>query len=300
MPGLYDASKPQASFLETWFLYRAAVAASDDLNNPAAVTALLDLSKSFKGLGNSIRLTPRRVSGTGTVDLILVRENSGSLAGSEPYTTIATNSAVATLVESAFSDLIAGKYRVLMALSASSVWELHAATSVAGSSVAAVTSIVRSQDLSLSWLPASVNLGESLLYSCSVANSIPGITDLVFSQFSFVAGGGISFDNAQDVTSLSFPNLVDVPATAFFVFKDSPLIHLSLPNFKPGNGLAIDLSGNALDVSSVNALLVQCAANVAFASGSVDISGGTSAAPTGAGAAAVVTLTGRSVTVTTN
>ncbi len=57
MPGIYDASKPQATFLETWFLYRLAISASDDPNNPAAVAAVLDLSKSFKGVGNSIRLT---------------------------------------------------------------------------------------------------------------------------------------------------------------------------------------------------------------------------------------------------
>ncbi len=300
MPGIYDASKPQATFLETWFLYRLAISASDDPNNPAAVAAVLDLSKSFKGVGNSIRLTPRRVSGTGTVDLILVRENVGSLAGSEPYTTLLTNTAVDTLIESVFTDLIAGKYRVLMALSASSVWELHAATSVAGSSAIALSAVVRAQDMGVAWSPASVNLGENLLFSNSAVNSIPGITELIFNQYLFAPGGGVYLDDAQDIVSLGFPNLVDVPATAFFICKNSPLVNLSVPNFKPGNGMTVDFSGNALSVDSVNALLIQCAANVAFASGIVDVSGGTNAAPTGAGAAAVTTLTGRTVTVNTN
>jgi hypothetical protein len=300
MPGLFDASKSQSSFLESWFLYRSALSAADDANNPGAVTAVLDLSKSFKGTGNSIRIVPRRVSGSGTVSLILVRENNGSLSAVQAYTTIGTNAAVATLVESSFSDLIAGSYRVLITPSATSVWELHVATSVAGSSAEAETIVIPPQDLSLVWVPSTISLAELLVFSCSAANSLPGITALVFSQYNIQATGGFNFNHAKDLVEISFPNLVSVPSTGFLVCKNATLLTtVLLPNFLPGNGLTIDFSGCALTAASVNAILARCIANAAYVTGTVTLTGGTNAAPTGQGLTDKAALILRGVTVTT-
>ena len=58
-------------------------------------------------------------------------------------------------------------------------------------------------------------------------------------------------------------------------------------------------SGCALDVTSVNAVVTAIEA-AGTSSGTLDIDGGTNAAPTGAGAAAVTALQGRGWAVTTN
>lgn len=61
----------------------------------------------------------------------------------------------------------------------------------------------------------------------------------------------------------------------------------------------VDLSGNAHDETAINAMLVALDANGAT-EGIVNLSGGTNAAPTGAGASAAAALTGKGWTVTTN
>lgn len=79
----------------------------------------------------------------------------------------------------------------------------------------------------------------------------------------------------------------------------STLANLSFPKYVPGDNEVDDFSGNALNVASVNGILVQWALNTSFV-GTLDLSGGTSAAPTGAGAAAKTALTTQGATVTTN
>jgi len=59
-------------------------------------------------------------------------------------------------------------------------------------------------------------------------------------------------------------------------------------------------SGNALTAESVNAILARFVANAEFVLGTVDLSGGTNAAPTGQGLTDVDTLRARGVTVRVN
>jgi hypothetical protein len=62
----------------------------------------------------------------------------------------------------------------------------------------------------------------------------------------------------------------------------------------------IDLSGNALNEASVNAILARCVASESFTAGTVNLAGGTIAAPTEQGATDKATLIDRGVDVTTN
>ena len=73
-----------------------------------------------------------------------------------------------------------------------------------------------------------------------------------------------------------------------------------MPALVPINGVSFNVQNCALTAASVNALLARFVANAAYVSGSIDLSGGTSAAPTGQGITDSATLTGRGVTVSTN
>lgn len=72
------------------------------------------------------------------------------------------------------------------------------------------------------------------------------------------------------------------------------------PLWVPTNATTIDLSGNALDQTSVDQVLARCVANAGYVAGTVDLSGGTSATPSATGLADKATLIGRGVVVNTN
>lgn len=72
------------------------------------------------------------------------------------------------------------------------------------------------------------------------------------------------------------------------------------PGWVPLDGSNIALTGLALTAASVNYMLALCVASAGFSSGTVDLSGGTSVAPTGQGLTDKATLIARGVTVTTN
>lgn len=127
MPGKYDSTNPAASSLTSWAKYRALVAASDDLAHPEVLLLTIDLTKSFHGNDSQIWVTPKLVSGSGTVTLTLVLESNGSLVTPKPYITAATSAGVADLVQIKFTGLISGVYRVLLTLSATSSWDVHVA-----------------------------------------------------------------------------------------------------------------------------------------------------------------------------
>jgi hypothetical protein len=112
-------------------------------------------------------------------------------------------------------------------------------------------------------------------------------------------GAHVQIELCSTLTSLAFPALVTV-VEGFEIIGNSALISLSIPVFIPTNGTSHSFIGNALAVASVNAILVQFASHSGYTSGTIDLTGGTNAAPTDAGATAVTTLTGRGVTVLTN
>lgn len=75
----------------------------------------------------------------------------------------------------------------------------------------------------------------------------------------------------------------------------------SLPaGWAPLDGSNVALTGLALSAAYVNLMLAICVAEAGFTSGTVDLSGGTSAAPTGQGVTDKATLIARGITVTTN
>lgn len=125
MPGILDASRPKASYISSWAIYRAAVAASDDLAHPENVTSIIDLTTSFNGVDAEIWIMPVLASGTGTVDMAVILANNGSLQALQPYATAASEMAVGNQSLQKFSGLVAGQYRVLLTLSATASWDLH-------------------------------------------------------------------------------------------------------------------------------------------------------------------------------
>jgi hypothetical protein len=100
------------------------------------------------------------------------------------------------------------------------------------------------------------------------------------------------------LTSVSFPLLVSTEQV-LNIAANPLLTTIDIPSFVPANGNGFDFSGNALTVANVNAILARFAAATGF-TGGIDVSGGTSAAPTGQGIIDVATLVGRGVEVTTN
>lgn len=125
-----------------------------------------------------------------------------------------------------------------------------------------------------------------------------GLINVLFPELTFVAGA-ISITNATGtiLTRCEFPKLTT--SAGLTVSKGVFLHVLSFPQYIPGNSEADDFSGNALNVASVNGILEQWALNTSFV-GTLDLSGGSNAAPTGAGATAKAALITQGATVTTN
>lgn len=103
---------------------------------------------------------------------------------------------------------------------------------------------------------------------------------------------------AGPLVSISAPNLATVGGDMFFTSHPS-LVSVSLPVFVPTNGKTISFNSGALSATSVNHILARCVAAGLTAS-TIDLSGGTSSAPTGQGIADKATLIGNGCTVTTN
>lgn len=98
------------------------------------------------------------------------------------------------------------------------------------------------------------------------------------------------------ITTLAFPLLTTCPSIDL---TDNSLLTTFDINTLTIAPTVISATGCALNVASVNAILVKCDA-LTMTSGTIDLSGGTSAAPTGAGATAAANLVLAGVTVTTN
>jgi hypothetical protein len=101
------------------------------------------------------------------------------------------------------------------------------------------------------------------------------------------------------VALLIMDNLVTVSGD-MTIIANVNLATMSMSNFIPTSGNDIDFSECALNVTSVNHILARCVANPAYVSGTVNLSSGTNAAPSGQGATDVLTLIARGVTVITN
>ena len=106
------------------------------------------------------------------------------------------------------------------------------------------------------------------------------------------------------LTTLSLPALVSVRTT--FAITAANLVTFSMGSTLKSIGGNFTMTGMNLNQASVDGILVSLAAldgtngTTAYSSKTVNLSGGTSSAPSATGLAAKVTLNARSVTVTTN
>lgn len=115
--------------------------------------------------------------------------------------------------------------------------------------------------------------------------------------------GGIAIGFCNSLASISYPSLTD---SQHLKGRSNPsLTTVSAPNLILRNQsadalTAIDFPGCALNVESVNHLLARAVASVGLTVGTIDLSGGTSAAPDGQGIIDAGILSARGLTVTTN
>jgi hypothetical protein len=107
--------------------------------------------------------------------------------------------------------------------------------------------------------------------------------------------GNLSVSVGNNVTTLDFSKLVRTGQIS--ISGNSFLTNITLGNSL--NCLNIDLSGNALSQSSVNAILVAID-TAGYSNGTLNLGAGTNSAPSGAGSTAKTSLQGKGWTVTTN
>lgn len=144
----------------------------------------------------------------------------------------------------------------------------------------------------------NVPLLATLTYDFIVSNN-PELTALSFPSLTTISEGNFNINTNVKLASLSAPSL----ETVFYdvsIYGCPLLTTIDLSSWLPTNGSFISLYNNALTLATVDNLLARGVANAAFVSGSIDISGGTNAAPTqGAGSAHDI-LVARGVTITHN
>jgi hypothetical protein len=98
------------------------------------------------------------------------------------------------------------------------------------------------------------------------------------------------------MTSLDLSALVTIGEMNIGIMGNTILESIDLSSFVPISKGKFYFSGNALTAESVNAILARFVANAEFVLGTIDLSGGTNAAPTGQGLTDVDTLMARGVT----
>lgn len=116
-----------------------------------------------------------------------------------------------------------------------------------------------------------------------------------------VSPGQLAFFENPLLESIDLSSLVSIFSGGELDIQGNTLLStIDISNYVPLDGSGDVYSNNALSASTVNSILRRYVLNAAFVSGSVDLSGGTNAAPTGQGLADVAILTTRGVNVTTN
>jgi hypothetical protein len=129
---------------------------------------------------------------------------------------------------------------------------------------------------------------------------IENTSELLTAAFTqLTSSGQFVVSNNSGLTSLSAPLMASVSG-ALQISGNAALASLDLSAFVPADGQFLNLDGNALDAAGVNLVLARCVANAAYASGTVNLGGGTNAAPTGQGIIDAAALSERGVTVNTN
>lgn len=111
-------------------------------------------------------------------------------------------------------------------------------------------------------------------------------------------GGNADFSSNDVLVSASFAVLTTIGGNLDFSFNPA-LTSFSAPNWLPTDGTAINFTGGSLTDTSVNHILARCVA-AGLTTATIDLSGGTNAAPTGQGIVDAADLTTAGCTVTTN
>lgn len=103
-------------------------------------------------------------------------------------------------------------------------------------------------------------------------------------------------------TSLDLSSITSIGDGSLFVVSNmTSLTSFNISNAIFGGACTLDLRNNGLDLSSINSVLARCVSSPLFTGGGfIKLEGGTNAPPFGQGAADVITMTARGVTVTSN
>jgi hypothetical protein len=138
-------------------------------------------------------------------------------------------------------------------------------------------------------------LSDSPLLATVLAPSLVEVRHVV------MGAGALVLENLASLVSVSFPQLVTVSGS-IRIHTSPALVSISVPLWVPTNGTNHLFDGNALNTASVNHILARLVASPTWgnAGETVDISGGTNAAPSGQGSTDKATLIARGATVTTN
>lgn len=160
-------------------------------------------------------------------------------------------------------------------------------------------------------VPVWSNNGSVLTNSAPVLQVVTSnsgvLQSATFSNLVGTIGATLTISTSASLTNVSFPSSVYLSAITMNSGNGNlTTVTLGTPGTLRAVAGNVTISGQKLDQASVNNMLVLLAGldgtgnTTAYSNRTIDISGGTSAAPSGAGATAKTTLQGRGCTVTTN
>lgn len=148
--------------------------------------------------------------------------------------------------------------------------------------------------VSISW-PNLTTLTDT--YADLIVSYCPLLTSV--SLPAYTSGDGrVTIASNDSLVSISLPAFVS--AFELNIKTNTALTTISLPSWSPVVFNEVDFGGNALSAATVNHILARAVASASFTSGTIILSGGTNAAPTGQGITDKAILQGRGVTVNTN
>lgn len=188
-------------------------------------------------------------------------------------------------------------------------FDIESAPDLISLSAPSLTDITGGGYLYLSGGPVLTTVSLPMLQTVGAGLSIisnPSLTSLTLSALTIVGSGGSNLDlhGNTSLVSLALPSLTTINSgigANFLVNGCTALVTVSLPVFSQTNGTDVIFSGCALSVASVNHILARCVSNVAYVSGTVDLSGQTPVAPpSGQGIADKAALILRGVAVNTD
>jgi hypothetical protein len=179
---------------------------------------------------------------------------------------------------------------------------LPASLSFANSTVngsLAVTNTTVVTSISFPNLTALNDLGSLVVTGATVLTSI-NLGNLTSIGSGPGSSAGLSYESNPSLSTFSLPSLTTIGGNSYVIVHYCALTSFSVAGLASlGDGVYILLDNNALDQASVDAILVKLA-TFAATGGTLQLDGGTNAAPSAPGLAAKATLEAQGWTVTTN